>query len=79
MNILTIYSQKYDLNENMVNNGLSGKAFLDMDNKIGTPFTCIDDALDYIAQNNTPVHGIEFNYVDEAGVQMFRKLEVATQ
>ena len=79
MNTLTIYSGKYDLNENIVNGGMSGKAFLDMDDKLGTPFCCIDDALDYLMENNIPIHRIEFNYVDKDGAQMFRKFEVAVQ
>lgn len=79
MTTLTIYTEKYDLNENAVNNGMSGKAFLDMDNKLGTPFDNMDSALDYLMENNIPIHRIEFNYVDKDGVQMFRKFEVAAK
>ncbi len=79
MNTLTIYSGRYDLNENMVNGGMSGKAFLDMDNKMGTPFNSMDSALDYLMENNIPIHRIEFNYVDKDGVQMFSKFDVAVQ
>lgn len=79
MNTLTIYSGKYDLNENIVNGGMSGKAFLDMDNKLGMPFTNMDDALDYVKDNDIPIHRIEFNYVDKDGVQMFRKFDVVVQ
>lgn len=79
MNTLTIYSEKYDLNENIVNGGMSGKAFLDMDNKLGTPFNNLDSALDYLMKNNIPIHRIEFNYLDKDGVQMFRKFDVTVQ
>ena len=76
MNTLTIYTEKYDLDENVVNNGMSGKAFLDMDNKIGVPFNCIDSALEYVMDNDIPIHRIDFNYVAKDGVQMFRKFMV---
>ena len=79
MNTLTIYSGKYDLNENIVNGGMSGKAFLDMDNNLGTPFINMDDALDYVKDNDIPIHRIEFNYVNKDGVQMFRKFDVVVQ
>ena len=77
MNTLTIYSRKYDLNENVINGGLSGKTFLDIDNKPGAPFTCIDNALDYVVENNIPIHRLEFNYVGSDGAQMFKKFNVA--
>ena len=77
MNVLTIYSEKYDLKENVINDGMSNKAFLDTDNQIGAYFSCADEALDYVANNNIPIHRIDFNYVDRKGVQMFKKFEVA--
>ena len=77
MNTLTIYTEKYDLDENVVNNGLSGKAFLDIDNKQGIPFLDIDAALEYIFKNNLPIQRIEFDYVDKDGVQMFQKYNIA--
>ena len=52
MTTLTIYTEKYDLKENVVNNGMSGKAFLDMDNKLGTPFVNLDNAMEYIVEND---------------------------
>lgn len=76
MTTLTIYTEKYDLNENVVNNGMSGRAFLDVNDKTGTTFEKIDDALNYICTNCIPVHRVEFNYVNEKGVQMFKKFEV---
>ena len=77
MNTLTIYTEKYDLSENVVNNGMSGKAFLDIDNKLGIPFQDTDAALDYILKNDLPIQRIEFDYVDKDGVQMFQKFNVA--
>ena len=76
MTTLTIYTEKYDLKENVVNNGMSGKAFLDMDNKLGTPFNSVDDALDYAFNNNIAINRIEFDYVDSEGYQSFKKFEV---
>jgi len=79
MNTLTIYSQKYDLNENIVNGGMSGKVFLDIDNKIGTPFTCIDNALEYVVENSIQIHRLEINYLSKDGIQMFKKFDVNAQ
>ena len=76
MTTLTIYTEKYDLKENVANNGMSGKAFLDMDNKLGTPFNSVDDALDYAINNNIAINRIEFDYVDSEGYQSFKKFEV---
>lgn len=76
MTTLTIYTEKYDLKENVVNNGMSGKAFLDMDNKLGTPFNSVDEALDYVIDNNIAINRIEFDYVDSSGYQSFKKFEV---
>ena len=77
MTTLTIYTEKYDLNENVVNNGMSGKVYLDMDNTLGMQFKDIDEALDYIVKTNLPIQRIEFDYVDKDGVQMFQKFNVA--
>ena len=77
MNTLTIYTEKYDLDENVVNNGMSGKAFLDIDNKLGTPFLSLDNAMEYIVENDIKVHRLEINYVDEDGSQMFKRFNVA--
>lgn len=76
MTTLTIYTEKYDLKENVVNNGMSGKAFLDMDNKVGTPFDSVDDALEYAIGNCIAINRIEFDYVDADGYQSFKKFEV---
>lgn len=76
MTTLTIYSSKYDSKENVVNNGMSGRAFLDMDNRLGTPFDCLDDALEYAIANCIPINRIEFDYMDKDGYQSFKKFEV---
>ena len=76
MNTLTIYTPDYDSKENIVNNGMSGKAFLDMDNRIGTPFPDMDKALEYIVENNITIDQIEFNYLSE-DTQMFKKFYVS--
>ena len=77
MTTLAIYTEKYDLKENVVNNGMSGKAFLDMDNKLGTPFVNLDNAMEYIVENDIQVHRSEINYVDKAGIQMFKRFNVS--
>lgn len=77
MTTLTIYTPNYDKDENVVNDGMSNKAFLDMDNKLGIPFNSIDSALEYIFDNNLSVDRIEFNYVGVDGIQMFQKYNVA--
>ena len=76
MTTLTIYTEKYDLDKNVVNNGMSGMAFLDMDNKLGTPFNCLNNAMEYIVENNIQVHRLELNYVDKNGIQLFRRFNV---
>lgn len=77
MTTLTIYTPNYDKDENVVNDGMSNKAFLDMDNQLGIPFNGIDNALEYIFDNNMSVDRIEFNYVGADGIQMFQKYNVA--
>ena len=77
MTTLTIYTEKYDLRENEVNNGMSEKEFMDMDNKLGTPFVNLDNAMEYIVENDIKVHRLEINYVDKDGIQMFKRFNVA--
>lgn len=77
MTTLTIYSSKYDSKENVVNNGMSGKVYLDMDNMLGMQFKDMDEALEYIVRTNMPIQRIEFDYVDKDGVQMFHKFNVS--
>lgn len=78
MTTLTIYSPKFDSNEDICNGGMSGRAFIDVDNSTGAPFDSIDDALNYIHDNAVAIHRIEFNYVDGCGCQAFRKFEIAS-
>lgn len=73
MTTLTIYTEKYDFGENVVNNGMSGKVFLDMNNSNGKSFNNLDEALDYICINCIPIDKIEFDYIDKNGFQMFSK------
>jgi hypothetical protein len=78
MTTLTIYTPDYDNYEDVVNDGMSNKAFLDIDNQLGIPFNSISAALVYLAENNIPVHSIEINYVDDKNkIQMFHKFNVA--
>ena len=51
MTTLTLYTQTYDSNENIINNGMSGLAFLDMENTKGIPFKSLDEALEYCTEN----------------------------
>ena len=76
MTTLTIYTDKFDSQENILNDGMSGKAFLDMDNQLGRPFLSIDEALEYVIENNIPIDGIDFNYLNKDGIQMFKKFNV---
>lgn len=76
MNTLTIYTQKYDLNEHVVNGGMSGKAFLDMDKKLGAQFNSVDEALEYALTNDIAINLIEFDYLDKDGFQSFKKFKV---
>lgn len=76
MTTLTVYSSNFDKGEAIVNDGMSGKAFLDMDNTLGMQFKDMDEALDYIVKTNLPIQRIEFDYVDKDGVQMFKKFMV---
>lgn len=76
MTTLTIYSNNFDEKDGIANNGMSGKAFLDVDNLTGVPFDNMDTALDYITTNNVEIHRVEFNYVDKSGVQVFKKFMI---
>lgn len=76
MTTLTIYTDKFDSQENILNDGMSGKAFLDMDNQLGIPFNDTDEAMEYAVENNISITRIEFNYLNKDGVQMFKKFNV---
>ena len=76
MTTLTVYSSNFDKGEAIVNNGMSGKVYLDMDNMLGMQFKDMDEALEYIVNTNLPIQRIEFNYVDKDGIQMFKRFMV---
>lgn len=76
MTTLTIYTEKYDKNENVVREGMSGKAFLDMDSIIGIPFNSLDEAMEYCFINDINPARIEVDYVTKDGIQMFRKFNI---
>lgn len=76
MTVLTIYSNKYDKDQDVVNNGLSDKVFLDIDNQFGNSFPGLDEALEYCYNNNINIHRIDFNYQTQDGIQMFQKFKV---
>lgn len=75
MNILTIYTPDYDDGENMVNNGMSGKAFLDVDGMAGIPFCSITSAISHIVENDVQIDQIEFDYPSKDG-QKFKKFRI---
>ena len=76
MNTLTIYSGKYDLNENIVNGGMSGKIFLDMEN-CGQEFHSLDDAMDYCIDREIPIDQIMFMYLSKDCSQKFMRFTVS--
>lgn len=73
MTTLTIYTAKYDLNENIANNGMSGKIFLDMDND-GQEFHSIDEAMDYCVDKEIPINQVMFMYLSKDGSQKFMRV-----
>ena len=73
MTTLTIYTDKFDSEENVVNGGMSGKAFLDIEPDYGVPFSSLDDAMKYIQEHNTQLEGIDIYYLNpETKEQMHR-------
>ena len=75
MNILTIYSERYDKNENIINNGMSGKVFIE-DGNSGKEFKAIDEALDFIEKSKISIDRIDFNYIGDYGIQKFWKFQI---
>ena len=79
--ILTIYTNRFDSNENVFGGkGMSGKVFLEdvnaMENS-GREFLTIDDALTYCVSNDVELARIDFHYVGtDDGVQRFWKFNV---
>jgi hypothetical protein len=75
--VITIYTDHYDSFENVVGDGMSGKKFLDNPHPgTGMEFETMDLLLQYIDEHNVQVGRIDFHYVDEQGVQMFRKFTI---
>lgn len=78
MTTLTIYTHNYDSNENIINDGMSDCAYIDMDNKFGIPFTSLDSALEYCVENEIEPDMIEMNYLSpKNGIQMFKKFKIS--
>ena len=59
--VLTIYTNDFDANENVVNGGMSGKVFLDGHTKM--EFINLDSALEYMESNGMQPERIDINYV----------------
>ena len=78
MTTLTLYTQTYDSNENTINNGMSGLAFLDMENTKGIPFKSLDEALEYCTENGIEPDSIDINYLSpNNGIQVFKRFKIA--
>ena len=78
MTTLTLYTQTYDSNENIINNGMSGLAFLDMENTEGIPFKSLDEALEYCTENGIEPDSIDINYFSPKNdIQMFKRFKIA--
>ena len=82
MAILTIYTNKFDSNENVFGNGMSGKVFVENIDGIkedGEAFKTIDEALSHCTTNNIVPKRIDFNYADGDGVQRFWKFKIEAE
>jgi len=76
--ILTIYTDKYDSQEDVVNGGMSGKAFIDnLPEGTGVEFKCIDDALQFANDTGIEIGRIDLHYLDNGGCQSFWKFNIA--
>lgn len=73
---LTIYTPNFDSCESVVNNGMSGKVFVDMDDRIGQSFGSIDQAIEWMDSRGIQPNRIEFEYLTSDGVQSFRRFFV---
>lgn len=77
--ILNIYSNDFDSNTNVINNGFSGDVFVESET-VGERFHCHSDnlceALKYVVKNNIEINSIMFNYVDDDGCQCFKKFDI---
>lgn len=77
MTTLTLYTENYDSNEDILNDGMSRLAFIDIDHQLGIPFKSWDGALEYCVENDIEVNSIEMNYLSSSGIQMFKKFHVS--
>ena len=71
---LTIYTDKYDSQEDVCGNGMSGKVFLDImegNSDIGQEFKSIDEAMDYFMEQGINVDSLDFMYLSKDGSQRF--------
>ena len=63
---LTIYSSNFDSDQTVLNNGMSGKIFLDPsqndDPHSGKEFSTLDSALTYADTNNIVIDKVEIMY-----------------
>lgn len=70
---LTIYSNDYDENQDVVNKGMSGKIFLE--NKfLGHEFKDIDSVLKYIIDNDIEIDEMVYCY-QKNNEQQFKKFK----
>lgn len=76
MTTLTLYTENYDLKENIVNRGMSGLAFIDIDDEVGMSFKSLDEALDYCTKSDINLNAFEINYLSQDGIQMFKKFKI---
>lgn len=76
MTTLTLYTENYDSKENIVNNGMSSMAFIDIDDEIGMSFKSLDEALDYCTKSDINLNTFEINYLSHNGIQMFKKFKI---
>jgi hypothetical protein len=79
MVVLTIYTDRFDLRENVYGKGMSGKVFLEEANgnsDSGQEFKAVDAALDYCEKNNINIDRIDFHYLGDYEVQRFKKFIV---
>ena len=82
MDVLTIYTKKFDSCENVYGGGMSGKVFLESWNGNqdgGAGFNSLDEALDYCENNGKKPDRIDIHYLGEGGIQRFWKFNVQEQ
>ena len=74
---LTIYTDKYDSQENVCGNGMSGKVFLDVVEETGRgggqEFKSLDEALETLDED---IDSIDFMYLTNDGTQKYARFNV---